>query len=275
MAERRWAPLKHALLASATRKLHLGVASAGVGLAVLTRAFDIGGATLPAVTLSLGLLAYLAMIGLDVIDPKFVRASNERLRIATDDDMPLLAASSLLDPAIREQYQGILHAFQRCRSIFESSGEALRKNLDEGLKRSQQLVLVAGRAARRAEAINRHLASATAGQLEAEVKRLQDCAERTRDVPARDGFLQAADAKSKELETYRQLEGLRDRIHAQLHLIEASLDGLSAKLVKLDASDLSEAISVNESLEDNLRTMTSDVELLESTYEETLQELRS
>ena len=81
--------------------------------------------------------------------------------------------------------------------------------------------------------------------------------------------------RRQHLETFRQLQGLRDRIHGQLKLIEASLDGLSAKLVKLDASDLAEAITINDSIAENVQTMRSDVEILESTYEETMQELRS
>ena len=60
-----------------------------------------------------------------------------------------------------------------------------------------------------------------------------------------------------------------------LRLIEASLDGLAAKLVKLEATDIAEAIAINESITDNVRTMTSDVEILESTYEETMQEFRA
>jgi len=274
MADGRMAPLKRALWASATQKLHLGVLVLGVGLYAATQAFELGGQVLPSLTLLLGALAYAALVALDVSDPEFIRKHGERLRVESEAALPALEAAALLDPGIREQFKRILLAFQRCRVIYESSGEGLRASLDEGLVRSEKLVTVAGRAAKRGDAITRHLGSATPEGLTHDAARLRALSERTADQTARDGFLQAAAAKEKELETYRQLEGLRDRIHAQLTLIEASLDGFSAKLVKLEASDLTEALSVNESLEENLRTMTSDVELLESTYEETMQELR-
>ena len=177
-------------------------------------------------------------------------------------------------PEIREVYAAILQAMEECRRVYNSTNESLRSSLQDGLRRSEELVLVAGRAAKRSDAIRRHLDNDTPESLNNELSRLRSLSDRTGDETARKSFLQAADAKAKELETYKQLQGLRDRIHAQLKLIETSLDGLSAKLVKLEASDLAEAITINESIAENVQTMTSDVEILESTYEETMQELR-
>ncbi|MGC4087957.1 MAG: hypothetical protein QM756_08680 [Polyangiaceae bacterium] len=273
MPSNRLEPLKNAVLASATRKLHLGVLGSALTLSFATRWFEFGGELVPNLTLGLGVLAYLALVALDATDADFIRNTQAKLRIDTSAE-EFVDAKSLIDPSIRQQYQAILAAFQRCRGIFVGSSHGLQQSLDEGIRRSEKLVLVAGRAAKRGDTIHRHLSADTPAELAQEVERLREQAQRTRDEAARQGFTQAADAKAKELETYQQLEGLRDRVHAQLKLIETSLDGLSAKLVKLDASDLTEAITVNESLDENLRTMTSDVELLESTYEETMQELR-
>lgn len=268
------APLRKALLASATRKLHLGVGGVAVGLALGASVAELGGQVLPAITLGLGLLAYGAMVALDVTNPAFIRQANSRVRVAEQKALQALDPNTLRDPEMREAYKSILVAFTNCRHVYESAGEGLRSNLEDGLRRSEELVTVAGRAARRSDAIHRHLTADSPSGLSTELARLQILAEQTQDETARRGFLQAADAKAKELETYRQLQGLRDRIHAQLELIGTSLDGLSAKLVKLDATDVSEAISINESIAEHVQTMTSDVELLESTFEETFQEYR-
>jgi hypothetical protein len=264
------APFYQALLASATRRLHLGVAAAGVGVGLSASALDLGGRLLPSVIIGLGVLAYLAMVGLDVTNPEFIRRANVRVRVAED---ARLEPSTLCDPEIRDVYAGVLKAMDQCRIVYGGSGQSLRQSLEDGLQRSEELVRVAGRAARRSDVIRRHLDGDTPEGLARELERLRILSAQTPDESARQGFLQAADAKAKELETYRQLQGLRDRIHAQLKLIEASLDALSAKLVKLDASDLAEALSINASITENVQTMTSDVEILESTYEETLQEL--
>ena len=224
-------------------------------------------------TLGLGLLAYAAMVALDVTNPDFIRRANSRLRVDDQDAEAWLNPKTLRDPEIREVYASILASMEECRKVYASTSASLRSSLEDGLRRSEELVIVAGRAAKRSDAIRRHLDAQTADDISKEIARLSALAERTRDETARKSFLQAADAKTKELETYLQLQGLRDRIHAQLKLIETSLDGLSAKLVKLDASDLAEAISINDSITENVQNMTSDVQILESTYEETMQEL--
>lgn len=269
-----FAPLRKALLVSATRKLHLGVAAAGVGVALVSSVLDLGGSTLSAVTLGLGLLAYGAMVALDVTNPDFIRRANSRTRVDDEDAEAWLNPKTLRDSEIRDVYTNIQVAMENCRRVYGNTGASLRDSLQDGLRRSEQLVLVAGRAAKRSDAIRSHLDGDTPDSLTGELERLRLLARQTSDEAAQKGFLQAADAKAKELETYRQLQGLRDRIHAQLRLIETSLDGLSAKLVKLEATDLAEAITINDSISEHVQTMTSDVEILESTFEETMQELR-
>jgi len=268
-----FAPIQKALLASATRKLHLAVVGAGVGIGLVSSAFDWGGQLLPALTVALGVLAYAAMVALDVTNPDFIRRAN-LLRVDDRDPEAFLNPSTLRDAEIREVYQAIFVAMDRCRRVYEATSATLRSSLEDGMKRSEELVVVAGRAAKRSDAIRRHLDADTPAGLNKELERLRSLADRTKDEAARKSFLQAADAKAKELETYQQLHDLRDRIFAQLKLIEASLDGLSAKLVKLEASDLSAAISINDSITENVQTMTSDVQILESSYDETMQELR-
>jgi hypothetical protein len=268
-----YTPLRKALLVAATRRLHLGVASAGIGAGLLASVLDLGGHTLPTVTVGLGILAYLAMVALDVTNPAFIRRANSRLRVDDQDAEAWLNPKTLRDAEIREVYSAILAAMEECRRVYASTNDSLRASLEDGLRRSEELVTVAGRAAKRSDAIRRHLDNDTPESLKNELSRLRALSERTNDETARKSFLQAADAKAKELETYQQLHGLRDRIHAQLKLIETSLDGLSAKLVKLEATDLAEAISINDSITENVQTMTSDVQILESSYDETMQEL--
>jgi hypothetical protein len=269
-----FAPLRKALLASATRKLHLGVAGAGAGVALATSVFDLGGQLLPALLMGLGLLAYGAMVALDVTNPDYIRRVNSRTRVDDRDPEAWFNPTTLRDAEIREVYQAIFVAMDRCRHVYAGTSPALRASLEDGMKRSEELVVVAGRAAKRSDAIRRHLDADTPASLTKEQERLRSLADRTKDETARKSFLQAADAKARELETYQHLQGLRDRIFAQLKLIETTLDGLSAKLVKLDASDLAEAITINESISENVQTMTSDVQILESSYEETIQEMR-
>lgn len=269
-----YTPLRRALLASAASRLHLGVAGAGAGIALLARVMDWGGQLLPSVTLGLGLLAYAALVALDVTNPDFIRRANTRVRVDDQDPGAWLDAKTLRDAEIRDVYAAILQDMERCRGLYAATNPSLRDNLADGIKRSEELVVVAGRAALRSNAIRRHLDADSPAGIERELQRLRSLADRTKDQSARGSFLQAAETKARELETYHQLQGLRDRIHAQLKVIETSLDTLAAKLVKLEASDISEAISINDSITENVRTVTCDVQILESSYDETMQEIR-
>jgi hypothetical protein len=267
-----YAPLRKALLVSATSKLHLAVLGAGIGAGLVASVLELGGQALPTLSIGLGIAAYAALVALDLRSPEFIRRSNRRVRV--EDEEARLDPARLGDREIAEAYAAILRSMAECQNVYERTSAELQASLEDGLRRSQELVSVAAKAAKRSDAIRRHLDGDSPEGLEKELARLRSLAARTQDAAAREGFLQAADAKHKELETYRQLLGLRDRIHAQLKLIETSLDALAAKLVKLEATDLAEAISINDSITENVQTMRSDVEILESTYEETMQELR-
>jgi hypothetical protein len=79
----------------------------------------------------------------------------------------------------------------------------------------------------------------------------------------------------EKLATHHQIEGLYDRVRAQLAAIESSTDGMYAKIVKLQATDVEEAVVVNQSISAQLDTLSSDLHILESAVEETLQEMAS
>jgi hypothetical protein len=142
-------PLRKALLASATRKLHLGVVGAGVAAALVASAMDWGGQLLPTLTLGLGLLTYAALVALDVTNPDYIRRVNSRLRVDDQDAEAWLDPKTLRDAEIREVYAGILSDLDRCRAIFASTSPTLRSSLKDGMDRSEELVRVAGRAAKR------------------------------------------------------------------------------------------------------------------------------
>lgn len=243
-------------------------------LAATTSLAGWGGQLLPSIVLGVGLLAYAGMVAIDLANPAYIRRSNEKSAHRAGAQVQWMSPNALSDPEIRSVYAGIISSLGRCRGLYDVSNDGLRSSLADGIRRAEELGVIASRTAQRSEAIRRHLLADTPDSIASELRRLEELSARSTDETAQRDFAQAAAAKAKELETYRQLEALYERHHAQLRLIETSLDGLSAKLVKLDATDIAEAIQINEALTDNLRTMSSDVEVLESTYEETMQEFR-
>ena len=127
----------------------------------------------------------------------------------------------------------------------------------------------------RGDTISGYLSSERPENIEAEANRLAALAAATGDAKARESFLVATESKKKQLETYRQLVGLYDQVHAQLKVIDTSLDGLSAKIVKLRATDVQEAVSINESISTHVETVSADIAALEDNVEATMQEYRA
>lgn len=272
MSEDRYTPFKKALLHSCLRLGHLSVVAGSVVLGLGASFADVGGQMLPSLTLGLGVLTYGALVALDVTNPEFIRRVNSKVASPPPRAVP---PAALRDPEVREVYTQILAASENCERVYFATGAQVRSSLEEAFTRTRDLVAVAGRAAERSDGIYRQLTDTSATELNAETERLRAQAARTTDETAREGFNKAAEAKVKELETYNQLIGLRDRVHAQLRLIETSLEGLSAKLVKLDATDYTEAVTISESIKEHVQSMSTEVEILESTFEDTFQEFRA
>jgi hypothetical protein len=145
--------------------------------------------------------------------------------------------------------------------------------LVESLERCGQLVNEAGRTAVKGNALRGYLEIQTAQAIEAEAEALEQSAAQAKDEKAAESYQKAAAASREQLATYRQIEGLYDRVKAQLAAIETSTDGVYAKIVKLQATDLQEAILVNQSISAHLDALSSDMHILESVVEETIQEI--
>ncbi len=263
-------------IASAASPLNLGVL--GVGTVGAIGLIATGSAPLGAMVLGLGVLAYGALIGLDLFSDKFIRkvynlpdpsAQTDTSGVLTLDTQP----GDVEPPELRALYQSILASHAQVRETISHGGELLQSSLTEAFERCSMLVAEAGRVSRRGNSLNRYLSRERPRALEADIERLQQQAKATHDQTAAKTFMQAADTKRQQLETYHQIVGLYDRIKAQLAVIESSIDGVQAKIIKLNATDPEEAASVGASLSVHLGALTTEMQVLESTVDETIKEL--
>jgi hypothetical protein len=264
-------------VASASSPVNLGVLGGGtLGTVALVLA---GHPMLGIMVLALGVLAYGALVGLDMFNPKFIRQAYEQ----SDPDAALRAASAAVMPEImpgdiepdelRATYQAILSSHVQVHDAVGAGGGILQRSLTEAQERCVYLVREAGQMARRGNALHRYLTRERPRSIEAEAERLAAQARSTRDQAAAQSFHQAAQAKRQQLETYLQIEGLYDRIKAQLSVIQTSLDGVHARVVKLNATDPEKAATVGASLSDHLGALQTDMQVLETTVDETIKEL--
>lgn len=262
-------------IASASSPVNLGVLGAGtlgaVGL-VLTAHPMLG-----VLVLALGVLAYGALIGLDMFNPAFIRRVYEQGGAGSQADTAGLVAEILpaeIEPEeLRATYQAILASYGQVHDAVGAGGGILQRNLTEAQERCAYLVREAGQMARRGNALHRYLARDRPRSIEAEAARLEGQAQSTRDQAAAQSFRQAAQAKRLQVETYLQIEGLYDRIKAQLSVIQTALDGMHARVVKINATDPEKAATLGASLSDHLGALQTDMQVLETAVDETMKEL--
>lgn len=269
------ADVRKLAIASAASPVNLGVLGAGtLGTLGLVLA---GHPILGVAVLGLGALAYGALIGMDMFSDKFIRkvynlpdpgASELSGRIAIEVPPPDIEPLEL-----RGLYVAVLTNYEEVRETVSNGGDMLQNSLSDTLERCAELVREAGRVAKRGNSLSRYKSRVRPGEIQGEIDRLEAQARSTTDEKAAETFLQAANAKRRQLDTYMQIEGLYDRIKAQLSVIETSLDGVQAKVVKLNATDIEEAATVGASISQNLDALTDDMHVLESTVDETMKEL--
>jgi hypothetical protein len=264
-------------IASASNPVNLGVLGGGtLGTVVLVLA---GHPMLGIMVLALGVLAYGALVGLDMFNPKFIRQVYEQSdpeaarRAGGAAAMPEIAPGEIEPDELRATYQAILGSYVQVHEAVGAGGGIVQRSLTEAHERCVYLVREAGQMARRGNALHRYLTRERPRTIEADAERLEGQARSTRDQAAAQSFRQAAQAKRLQLETYFQIEGLYDRIKAQLSVIQTSLDGVHARVVKLNATDPEKAATVGASLSDHLGALQTDMQVLETTVEETIKEL--
>ncbi len=281
MTERPHVDIRRLLIASAASPINLGVLGVGVAVALALAVAGIGGGVGAGVAvLSLAVLAYGAMVGLDLMSPRFVgrvaaqlepgRFRVDETRVAAEPPVPAVAVRP---PELQKIYQMILDNYGRTRQAYEESSSMLRDSLGDSLTRCAQLVQEAGRTALKGNTLKAYLDSQTLQSIQAEAQALEASAAQASDKKAAESYKKAAASAREQLQTYQQIVGLYDRVRAQLAAIETSTDGVYAKIVKLQATDVEQAVLVNQSISAHLDALSVDIHSLESAVEETMQEI--
>ncbi len=271
------ARIQKILLAAATRPLSLGVLAAGIVAALLLSGSHLGSGMGIAI-LALGLLAYAGLVGMDATNARFVeetlRGAKEarRVRIELSEDDGWIPPARIKTQDLRANYDNIVGKFDQVKDAFEKSDTGLQANLRESVERCLDLCKEAGKTAMRGVQLRDYLDSRSPIVLEQEAQRLEKNAAAATDTGARESYQQAAEAKRQQLTTYGQIQGLYDRVNAQLSVIESTLETVNAKMVKLRATDVADAMAVGQSIRDHVESVRSDIHILESTVEETMQE---
>lgn len=244
-------------LDAATRPLHvlppaIGVIGAG-GLLV---------AGLPPLALALGALSlgtWGALTAWELVTPP------------KPPPPPPDPTASIQAPELRSQLRAVLDAAERVRLRIEEHDGVLDSSLAELLAEQRDLVSAATTTARRGDAVWRLLGAVDPNLLRREIEERRAAARRAADPEVARSLEAAAAAKEREMETWRGLAGLVDRIRAELVAADAALDELHARVVRLTLDD--PAAMVDADIGGQLRSMAERLHGLERTVDATLREM--
>lgn len=245
------------LLSAATRPLHLlppglGVIAAG-GLLV---------AGLPPLAIAVGVLSlgtWAALTGWEMAGG------------APPPSPPPDPLAGIQAPELRDQLRSVLAAADRVRAQVEGHDGVLDGSFVEILAEQTELVTAATATARRADKVWALLRTVDPASLQGEVADRRAAARRAVDPEVRRSLEEAAAAKAREIDAWRSLAGLVDRVRAELVAADAALDELHARVVRLMMDDPSAAADA--SVATQVRSLAERLHGLERSVDATLKEM--
>lgn len=176
---------------------------------------------------------------------------------------PAVEPSDLASVDLEHAYTRLLVAHERVRRAL-CTRDSIAESLRDIYLECGELVQVAGRAAELGSRLETYLESHLAEWLEAEIERLEARGAATDDAPAARSFSLAASSRRRQLQTYRQIEGLHARVEARLAMLTGFLAALEATAIKLDALDFEQIERAGGELADDLDHLRIDLEALEA-----------
>jgi hypothetical protein len=99
---------------------------------------------------------------------------------------------------------------------------------------------------------------------------LQQRIDATQDPVARSQYQQALKAREAELQTYQAIGQAAARIDSQLESVEATFASWKAKVIRIKTVDVAGASTVAQGLDQELRMLNSDIDVLEGSVTEAL-----
>lgn len=219
--------------------------------------------TLAGLMLGAGAVSYSTLVLRDVFRPDLARLVYGPLGPPL---RPEVKPSDLGPQEIHSAYVEILRAHEDIRIALGRS-EGILEPLRDAYDRLSELVQAAGRVARRGNSLQAYLRKYCPQGLESEAAQLDSRTGETSDELAAQAFRQAARARRQQLDIYRQIEGLYDRVKARLALVASFLGAVGALVIKLHVLDLEQVEAAGSSISDHLDLLRSDLELLETSLE--------
>lgn len=252
-------PLPRRLVNAAVKPLHL--VPAGLGTAAAAGLLAAGMAPLAAAVGLLSLGTWGAMVAWDLVSP------------TPPPPPPPDPTEAIRAPHLRSLLGAVLAANARVRERVEAHDGALTPALVELAGEADELVSAALDATRRGDAADALLSGLDAAGLAREVEERRELARRAADPEVRRSMSEAAEAKARTLEAWRELRRVIDRIAAELVATEAALDELQARVARVTIDDPGAPGAGGAQVRLQLHELSTRLHTLERSAADTLKEM--
>lgn len=242
---------------AATRPVHL--VPPGVGITAAGSLLALGQAPLAVVVGGLSMLTWGAMVAWDLATPP-----------APPEPEP--PPPGLDAPHLQKALDAVRAAAASVREPIDAHDGVLGASLLEIRVAADGLVDSAEGLARRGDAVYRYLRTYDPAEIQREADQLARASQGARDAETAASLASAAEAKRKQLATWKELRAQHDRIEAELIAVEAELDSLHARVVHLTLNDPGDT-SAGASIGRELASLGTRMSMLEKAAAATLSEV--
>jgi hypothetical protein len=206
---------------------------------------------------ALGLAAYGTLVALDVVNPE------NKKKLAQSPQLP--DPASLRSDASRSIVKGILKAKVELSSVLAETPDGVKSHLSTILFTTEELETRAIGLLQRAEDLTGYLKTTNDASIQQEISSLTQKARDARDETARAEYNRARAEREEQIKTVSDIEGAKDRVLAQLSRIQATLEGLPPKIVRMRVLDAQAADALTGEVSAQLDQMNDEARAFEET----------
>jgi hypothetical protein len=224
---------------------------------------------------SLGTLTYARLVCGDTINEDFLKTvfdvggkrvgGGEKEKDNTDD---VILRIDEYDVDLRNAYLSILLRRSQLEALLRDGPSVLQATMPQGSTICDELMRHARSLIRRGQRLRSYLRLIQLSDLSERACEAVLLKEATSDAVAERTYQQIVAAQQAHMETHIEVQGLYDRVLAQLALIETTLASVSAKIVKITATDDEESTSTAILVNEQLEVLISDVGIVETSLDD-------
>ncbi|HMG53023.1 MAG TPA: hypothetical protein VK601_06070 [Kofleriaceae bacterium] len=205
-------------------------------------------------------MAVLAITGVStIVLESALSARRKRFALGADLEVP----EAIVAGDARDTYRAILSAYGEIRCAL-GDAPLLLSSSSSVVDRCDAAVRQSGRLAVLGNPLQRYLDGHDRTQARVDLDRLLARRDSASDESTATALRRAVTARARQLETYDQILGMRDRIQARLELVRAALESFLATIVKLRVSGEEQLLVTGESVMEDLDSVGDELEVLEA-----------